>query len=301
MRSFPFVDAHVHLWDLDHISYSWLKPPFGSGPNGDVSPIAKTYLLDDYLADAAEWDVRGIVHVDAGADAKDARRETEWLQVMADKRGMPNAIVAFAALNDPDVEPLLAFHAGHRNVRGIRHIVNWHADPAKTYGPTDMTLDPQWAKGYALLGKYNLSFDLQAYPGQFAHLASIIAPHPGIPVIINHAGMPVDTDEAGKALWIDGMTKLAALPHVSVKLSGFGFIHRDWILDQIKTYLLKVIDIFGTKRCLFASDFPTDKLFGSFNKHLDAYATITSDFSEDERRDLFARNAIRAYRMKIEL
>lgn len=301
MRSVPFVDAHVHLWDLDRISYSWLKPPFGGGPNGDVSPIAKTYLLDDYLADAADWDVRGIVHVDAGADAPEARRETEWLQAMADKRGMPNAIVAFAALNNPDVEPLLAFHAGHKNVRGIRHIVNWHTNPAKTYGPADMTLDPQWAKGYALLGKYNLSFDMQAYPGQFAHLASIAARHPEIPVVINHAGMPVDTDDAGKALWVDGMTKLAALPHVSVKLSGFGFIHRNWTVEQIRPYLLKVIDIFGAQRCLFASDFPTDKLFGSFNKHLDAYAAITSNFSEDERRDLFARNAIRTYRMQIDL
>ena len=49
----PFVDAHVHLWDLDHIRYPWLMPPFADdGPNGSVEAIAATYLLDDYLADA---------------------------------------------------------------------------------------------------------------------------------------------------------------------------------------------------------------------------------------------------------
>ena len=61
-RDLPFIDAHVHLWDLDRIAYPWLTPPFADdGPNGSVEPIAKTYLLDDYLADAAGRDVRGIV------------------------------------------------------------------------------------------------------------------------------------------------------------------------------------------------------------------------------------------------
>ena len=64
----PFVDAHVHLWDLGHIRYPWLTPPFNeNGPNGSTEPIARTYLLDDYLADAGKWDIRGIVHIDAGA------------------------------------------------------------------------------------------------------------------------------------------------------------------------------------------------------------------------------------------
>jgi predicted TIM-barrel fold metal-dependent hydrolase len=302
MRDIPFVDAHVHLWDLSHIRYPWLLPPFDDdGPNGSVEPIARNYLLDDYLADAKEWDVRGMVHVDAGADASAALDETRWLQAMADRRGLPNAIVAFAALDNPDIEQLLEMHAAHSNVRGIRHIVNWHKDPKRSYTARDVTADPQWARGFAVLGKYQLSFDLQAYPSQFAGLAHLITRHPEIPVIINHAGMPVDCDEDGKALWRRGMRLLAAAPHVAVKLSGFGFIHRSWTLDQIRPYLLEVIDIFGTSRCLFASDFPTDKLFGSFDKHLDAYSNIVSGFSYDERRDLFGRNAARIYRMNIKV
>jgi predicted TIM-barrel fold metal-dependent hydrolase len=300
MHDIPFIDAHVHLWDLSHIRYPWLSPPFrDDGPNGSVEPIARDYMLDDYLADAQGWDVRGLVHVDAGAAASAALDETSWLQALSDKRGMPNAIVAFAALNDPNVEALLEAHAAHPNVRGIRHIVNWHKDSMRSYTPRDVTADAQWARGFAALGKYRLSFDLQAYPGQFAGLADLIERHPEIPVIVNHAGMPVDTDGVGKALWRSGMRALAASPHVAVKLSGFGFIHRNWTLDEIRPYLLEAIDIFGTNRCLFASDFPTDKLFGSFNKHLGAYSEIVSGFSRDERRDLFGRNAVRIYRLNI--
>ncbi|HWU72330.1 MAG TPA: amidohydrolase family protein [Sphingomonas sp.] len=296
----PFVDAHVHLWDLSHVRYPWLMPPFAEdGPNGSVEPIARDYGLDDYLADAGGWDVRGIVHVDAGADPADALKETDWLQVMADARGMPNAIIAFAALNDPKVEALLATHAERRSVRGIRHIVNWHLDPSRTYTPRDVTREEAWATGFALLGKYGLSFDLQAYPGQFAGLAPLLERHPDVPVMINHAGMMVG--EAGRDEWRTGMRALAAIPHVSVKISGIGFAFRPWTIEQMRGYVLETIDLFGTDRAMVASDFPTDKLFGGFDQHLDAYNAIVADFSDDERRALFAGNANRLYRLGLTL
>lgn len=296
----PFVDAHVHLWDLSHIRYPWLMPPFAEdGPNGSVEPIAKDYGLGDYLADARGWEVRGIVHVDAGADPADALKETDWLQAMADARGMPNAVVAFAALDDPKVEMLLAAHAGRRSVRGIRHIVNWHPDPARTYTPRDVTGDAAWAAGFALLGKYGLSFDLQAYPGQFPALAPLLERHPDVPVMINHAGMMVG--ESGREEWRAGMRALAAIPHVAVKISGIGFAFRPWTIEQMRSYVLETIELFGTDRAMFASDFPTDKLFGGFDQHLDAYNAIVAGFSDDERRALFAGNANRLYRLGLTL
>lgn len=295
-----FVDPHVHLWDLDHVRYPWLAPPFSdNGPNGSVEAIARNYGLDDYLADTGNWDVRGIVHIDAGAHPDDALKETDWLQSMADARGMPNAIIGFANLSDPDVEALLAAHAERKNVRGIRHIVNWHVDPKRTYSERDATLDPAWVRGYKLLGKYGLSFDLQAYPGQFPHIAGIVAQHPDTPVVIDHSGMMCGAE--GHAEWRTGMALLAAQPHVSVKISGVGFAFRPWSVEQIRTYVLETIDLFGTDRAMFASNFPTDKLFGSFDRHLDAYNAITADMSGDERAALFAGNANRIYRLGLGL
>ncbi|MDJ0275921.1 amidohydrolase family protein [Sphingomonas sp. 2R-10] len=299
MNKLPFVDAHVHLWDLDHLRYPWLTPPFDDdGPNGSVESIAKTYRLADYRADAGDWDVRGIVHVDAGATPDAALDETRWLQAMADREGLPNAIVAFADLYDPDVDTLLAAHAAHRNVRGIRHIVNWHADPRRTYTPRDVTRDGAWSRGYARLAAQGLSFDLQAYPGQFAGLAELIERHPETPVMVNHMGMCVPGEEAE---WRDGLTALARLPHVAIKLSGVGFTHRRWTLEQARGLVLTAIDRFGTDRAMVASDFPTDKLFGSFAATLGAYAAITADFTDAERRALFAGNANRLYRMGLKL
>lgn len=302
MRDLPFIDAHVHLWDLARIRYPWLMPPFAEdGPNGSVEAIARTYLLPDYLADAGEWDVRGIVHIDAGAVPEAALDETDWLQDMADANGLPSGIVAFAALDDPGVETLLRAHSQRRNVRGIRHIVNWHADPQRTYTPRDVTRDEAWQRGFAMLGRFGLSFDLQAYPAQFPALAKLIERHPEVPVILNHCGMMVPGDTDGRKDWRRGMTALASCPHASVKISGIGFAYRPWNLDQARGYVRDTIDIFGADRAMFASDVPTDKLFGSFDRHLQAYRTIVSDMSLDEQRALFAGNANRIYRLGIAL
>jgi len=302
MKTFPFVDAHVHLWDLSHIHYPWLTPPFDEAkPAGSTEAIARSYGLDDYLADAANWDVRAIVHVDAGADPADALKETEWLEAMAASRGMPNAIIAFAALNDPDLEVVLAAHAAHPHVRGIRHIVGWHGDGARTYAPRDVTGDADWQAGFALLKKYGLSFDCQVYPSQFSNVASLIARHPGTQVIVNHLGMPIVTDPDGRAVWRAGLKQLSALPNVAIKLSGVGFIHRDWTEDSVRSWMLEAIDFFTPSRCLVASDFPTDKLFGSCDRHLSAYRNILSVFSEDEQRAMWGRNAARLYRLDIEV
>ncbi len=294
----PFLDAHVHLWDLDGLAYPWLTPPFADdGPNGSVEPIARTYLLDDYLADAARWNVVGMVHVDAGADAAHALDETRWLQGIADARGMPNAIVAFAALGDPNVDALLAAQAAQPNVRGIRHIVNWHADPRRSYTARDLTLDPAWERGFARLARHGLSFDLQCYPAQMPGLAALLGRHPEVPVAVNHLGMPVLTDADGLGQWRVGMAALAALPQVVVKASGLGFVDRHWTLERMQPLLHETIDLFGPGRILFASDFPTDKLFADYDRCLGALDAAAAGYSDGERRAMFAGNAARFYRI----
>ena len=290
-----FVDAHVHLWKLDNLRYPWLTPPFSpDGPNGSVEAIAQDYGLPQYFADAHGFKVEKIVHIDAGAHPDDALKETQWLQGLADDTGRPDAIVAFAALDDPDVEAVLARHAQSRNVRGIRHILNWHPDPARTYTPRDLLDDPATAAGYGRLGKYGLSFDLQIYPGQMRKAAALAAKHPGTPVILNHMGMPVDSDLTP---WREGLSALAALPHASVKISGMGFFDRDWTAESVRPLILDVIERFGTERVMFASDFPTDKLFNPYARALDAFDAITAAFSADEREAMFAANAERIYRI----
>lgn len=299
MDDFPIVDPHHHLWDLERFSYPWLSArPLAASVAGDVAPIAKSYLLDDYLADTAKQKVVKSVHVDAGFDPAQPVEETRWLQSIADQRGFPHGIVARAELHRPDVETTLASHCRFPNVRGIRHIVNWHPDPAKTYvTKPDFLTDPAWLRGFAQLKRYNLSFDLQLYPSQMADAAALAAAHGDTTIILNHAGMPVDRDPEALSLWRAGMRALGAQPNVWVKISGLGMVDWRWTEQSIRPFVLETIEIFGPDRCMFASNFPVDKLYSSFDALYDAFKSIVSDFSVGERRKLFSDTALAVYRI----
>jgi predicted TIM-barrel fold metal-dependent hydrolase len=191
MEDLPIVDAHMHLWDLDRLRYGWLQDdPLPNNPAGDISPIAhRSYLLDDYLADAAGWNVVKAVHIECGLPPKDQLVETDWLQGLATRRGYPQAIVAGAVLEAPDLEGRLELQASRPNVRGVRQIINWHRDPLKTYTPHDLLQDDGWRAGFARLARLGLSFDLQLYPSQMPAAAELAARHPDIRLIVNHAGI----------------------------------------------------------------------------------------------------------------
>lgn len=295
----PIVDPHMHLWDLDRHYYAWLQDrPLPNNPAGDMSGIAyKSYGLPDYLADAKGWNVVQTVHVECGLPPKDQLSETDWLQEIADRRGVVAGIVAGATLDDPDVEAMLEAHAARPAVRGVRQIVNWHEDPTKTYGPTDKLLDARWRTGFALLVKYGLSFDLQLYASQMATAAELADAHPDIPLIVNHAGMPTDRDEAGLDAWREGLAALAQRPNVACKISGLAMVDRAWSVESFKPFVLQVIETFGVERCLFASNFPVERAHGSFGAFYAAYDAITAGFSDEERKALFADNARRIYRL----
>ena len=293
------VDPHVHLWDLSRARYGWLQDdPLPDNPGGDMSGIAhRNYLLSDYFADAGDWRIDKIVHVEAGLPIGQHLGETEWLQAMADDHGYPQGIVAGADLTDPDLDALLEAHAARANVRGIRQIVCWHPDPARTYNARDPLLDPAWETGLGKLARHGLSFDLQLYPGQMRTAERLARRHPDVPLIINHAGLPTDRDAAGMAVWREGLRDLARQPQVSIKISGLGITDRDWSVESVRPIILECIEAFGTGRAMFASDFPVDRAHGTFDALYSAFDRVTADFSVTERDRLFAANAEAIYRI----
>lgn len=291
------VDPHIHLWNLQQLHYPWLADPkltFG----GDNRLLAATYEPAQFLADAQGVEVLAVVHVDAGHDPANPLAETRWLQSLADAGGLPQAIVAYADLSQPDVHALLAAQAAHRNVRGIRQILNVHPNPWFDYVGRHFMHEPAWREGFALLHRHGLSFDLQIYPAQMADAAKLALEHPHTTLIVNHTGMFVDRNSvAGWRQWRDGMRGLAACPNVMVKISGLGMIDHQWTIESIRPYVLETIDTFGVERCMFASNFPVDRLHGGYRAIWQAFAEVTGDASAAEHRALFRDNAQRIYRL----
>jgi predicted TIM-barrel fold metal-dependent hydrolase len=293
------VDPHIHLWDLKTHHYPWLANP-GKSFVGDARDLKHDYLIEDFLRETGPVQVLKVVHVDANHDPADPVEETRWLQHVADNEGhgMPNAIVAGADLSAENAQEILEAHAAFKNTRGIRQILNVHANPLYDYVGRHYMREPQWRKNFALLKTYSLSFDLQLYPSQMIEAAALAQEHADTQFIVNHAGMFVDRASVeGFRAWRDGMRALAACPNVAVKISGLAMFDHQWSVESFRPYVLETIDTFGCERAMFASNFPVDRLFTTYDGLWNAYASIVKDLSDTEKEALFKSNAERIYRI----
>jgi len=295
----PFVDAHHHLWDLDRHYHVWLHadPPVQTFI-GPYESICVNYRVPEYLADADGLTVLKTVHVQAEFDPANPVGETEWLMEQYTEHGYPNGIVGAAHLDSPDLEQLLDGHMAHPNFRGIRHMLNWDPRPERSFTDRpDLMDDPAWRRGLSILVERDLSFDLQIWPSQMAQAAALLRSFPAARVVLNHTGFPIDRDEESMAQWRTGMRALAAEPGVMTKISGLGMLDHDWTTASIRPLVLETIEIFGVDRCMFATNFPVDRLFGSYRQILTAFSEITADFTPAERTALFSGTASTCYRI----
>lgn len=292
------IDPHVHFWALGQGNQPWLECP---KPNllGDYSSMARDFGPEELLAERGDIELLGLVHVEA--DAVDPLAETRWLtaQLAQYETSLPSALVVGADLSQPDAGARLAAQCGLTDrVRGVRQILNVHADPLYDYVGRHYMQEPRWQENFALLKRWGLSFDLQIYPAQMAQAARLAAEHPETPFVLNHAGMYVDRQGvAGWRAWREGLRLLAAEENVTVKLSGFGMLDHHWTLGSIRPLVLEAIDVFGVERCLFASNYPVDGLYARYQDIWHAYAELVADASADEKRALFIDNARRVYRL----
>ena len=288
MGRLEFVDTHVHFWDLQNpdLYYSWLQPD-------SVHPQlcerldgikGKNYLAEDLIAESRDANVTKAVHVQAALGIKDPVKESEWLQAAADRTGFPHAIVAYSNLKMPDVEEELARHCKFPNVKGIRD-----------FSEGDYLVDPDFHRGYALLERFGLVASLDVKWENMGKLRDLARKFPNTVVVLDHCGFPLERTGEYFASWRRGITTLAEAPNVLCKLSGLGMCDWDWTVDSIRPWIIHCIDAFGPERCIFATNWPVDKLFSTYDVVIDAYTEIVAGFSQDEKTAMFSRNAERLY------
>lgn len=294
------LDAHQHFWDV-HLDK---HPGFRAEPPlpfryGDTRPLRRTYLPADYLADARRHRVVNTVYVETEWDPADPLGETRWLHALPGHAPLVAAVVAQARLDRDDVADVLAEQAAFPLVRGIRH-KPWAAaspDGVAPGAPGSMD-DPRWRAGYARLHRHGLHFELQTPWWHLREAAALARAFPDTPIILNHTGLPADRNPDGLHGWAAGMAALAAAPNAAVKISGLGVPGRPWTAEDNRAIVLRTIELFGIERCLFASNYPVDRLVAPFDVIYSGFKTITRDLSAGDRQRLFHDNAVRLYRVR---
>jgi predicted TIM-barrel fold metal-dependent hydrolase len=295
----PLVDAHQHFWDLDRNYYPWLcdDEPIAFR-YGDYSALRRNYLPADYRRDTASHAIIGTVHVEAEWDRARPVEETHWLEEIARREGLPSAIVAHAALQNPDAAEILARQAQSTMVRGIRQKPKAASSPADAKrGLAGSMDDTRWRAGYAHLERHGLSFDLQTPWWHLDAAADLARDFPRTQIVINHTGLPSDRSEEGLSAWRRAMETLASQPNVAVKISGLGQPGLPWTVESNGPVIRDAVRIFGSERSLFASNYPVDSLVASFDTIVSVMRAALRALPRTQRRRIFSENAIRLYRL----
>jgi predicted TIM-barrel fold metal-dependent hydrolase len=334
----PIIDPHHHLWD-------WPPARFADRPATHGFEIvvrrAMRYLQDEFLADInTGHKVLGTVFVQCTAmykaDGPEARKpigETEFVNGIAAMSASGTygdirlcaGIVGHADLQlGAAVSEVLAAHmaAGGGRFRGIRHSASYDPDPA-VLGPlvragAGLYATETFREGYAQLAKFGLSFDSWLLEPQLPELIDLASAFPDIPVILDHVGTPLGLAsyqgrrEERFPRWRENIRKLAALPHVSVKLGGLAMAFCNFpsflqspaapstqLAAEWRPYIETCIEAFGVDRCMFESNFPVDLGSCSYPVLWNAFKVLAKHYSPSEKAALFSGTARRVYRLSV--
>jgi L-fuconolactonase len=279
------VDAHVHLWDPTRADwYPYLsRPP--EGGRGDASRMYRLFDLAAYREESGGWNVEKLVNVAAATGAHSVE-ETIELDERGSSEGHPDAIVGGLPPTGSVAEAIemLDRQMAASRFRGVRPM-----------GGLDRPLPD--AEVLRALAERNLVFELMTHPDQLRSAADELEGLEGLVVVVEHTGWPRSADDEERALWKDGIDALAGVgENVLCKLSGLAMPMQSMSKDALAPWLEYAIEAFGTHRCMFASNFPVDSMYGSFDDLYGTFSAVTAGLDADSRENLFARNAERVYR-----
>ncbi len=279
------VDAHVHLWDPARTDW---YPYLGKVPEGGPGDAARMYRRFDvaaYREEAAGWNVEKLVNV-AAATGPHSVDETLELDRRADEAGGPDAIIGGLPPTDSvaDAVGLLDRQMTAHRFRGVRPM-GIHGGP---------TPEPAVLRALAERG---LVFELMAHPDELRNAAARLAAVDGLTVVVEHTGWPRSDADEERARWRAGVDALADLgDRVHCKLSGLAMPLGTMGAGVFAPWLEHALEAFGVERCFFASNFPVDSMYGTFDELYETFSSVTAGLSAADRDKLFAANAERVYR-----
>ncbi len=117
--------------------------------------------------------------------------------------------------------------------------------------------------------------------------------------MLGHAGQPERRDADYFAQWRAALESFRDRPNVVVKISALASgADPDWSVESIRPWVDRCVDVFGPHRAMFATNWPIDRLYGTYEQLFDAYLTIAEAYDADDRTQLFAETATRVYRLE---
>jgi len=283
MAGLRVIDAHVHFWDPSVLRYPWLA--------GEPA-LAKPFRPAD-LAPLTSGAIDAVVFVEANPASDQGAEEVGWVDSLADSDPRIAGIVAFVDLLDElRRDASLARLNQTPRVVGVRHNIQ--------HQPAGFALQPAFVDGVRAVGASGRPFDLCITADQLDEVIELVTRCPDVTFVLDHCGKPAIRDDAYES-WARDVERLASHERVSCKISGLLTEAREdqRSADSLERWIERARECFGASRLLYGSDWPVCTLGGGADRWRSIVDEVTADWTEAERRALFADNASRIYGVSI--
>ncbi len=276
-----FIDTHQHLIYRDRVSYSW---------TADVPALAAgDFSQADYDALTAGLGVVGKVFMEVGVDEADYQTEARFVAGLVGSHGLLGQIASIRPESDAGFDDWLAECAGLR-VAGFRRILH--------VVPDEVSQTDTFRRNLRKIGAAGLPFDINVLARQLGIAEALVRACPDQVFVLDHCGVP---DIAGRDYegWAAGITAMARLPQVVVKLSGIAAYCTPGTAEVavFQPYFDHLLHSFGPDRMLWGSDWPVVNLGMRLPDWIAATRALIGGLSEAEQFAIAQGTARRVYRL----
>lgn len=286
MFSYPLIDTHVHLWNSASLHRPWLE---------EVPLLNRSYGLEQYLEQTAGLSIEAIVCVEADVLPEERMQEACWLSDQARQTPLIQGIVAAAPIGVEDRTVLRSFLKRlvtiDQRVKGVRRNIQGETMPG-------FCVQSNFVHDIQILSEFDLSFDLCLTHRQLPDVIELVRLCPGTHFVLDHIGKP-DIRQHLLDPWREHIQELAAFPNVDCKISGLvtEADHQGWVVEELTSYVIHVLTVFGEDRVMFGGDWPVLLLASSYHRWIETVDVLMQHKSSSARRKFWSENARRIYRL----
>lgn len=275
------LDTHQHLIYPDVASYSWTR---------DIPPLAdKAFTVEAYQDLSKDAVIVGSLFMETAVDDADYQAETRYVAKLAKDKA--NGILGIIASCRPETEGGFSDWQdeceglGVVGFRRVLHIVDDSVSQSGTF-----------RKNVREIGARGKTFDMCFLPKQLPIALELAQTCDNTKLILNHCGVP-DIASGGLDPWREDMRALADMPNVTCKLSGLlaYCAAGEANLATIQPYVDHVLDVFGTDRIVWGSDWPVVELANGLPDWIGVTKQIFAQLSIDEAQAVGVKNAAATY------
>jgi L-fuconolactonase len=277
------IDAHHHFWDPRTAAYPWMT--------GSYEPLRKTYGPTDLAPLLEAVGVAATIVVQARQELD----ETHLLLEMANATPWVAGVVGWVDVTRADVAETIAMicEGDHGNrLVGIRHLV--HDEP-----------DPEWLlrddvlRGLSAVAEAGLVYDLLVRIPELPAATEVARRLPGLRIVLDHLAKPPISTRYVEP-WASAIGGIAGRPNVTCKVSGL-VTEADWSSwrsDDLTPYIAKALELFGSDRLMWGSDWPVCTLAATYSEVFETAVEILSDLVGDDLESILGGCAAATYGLK---